>query len=419
MNDVSLFVLFGALLVLLILSGFFSGSETALMTLNRYRLQHLVKQKHSGAVRAQKLLQRPDRLIGLILLGNNFVNILASSLTTIIAIRLIGEKGIPVAAGILTLIILIFSEVAPKTLAAMRPERLAFPASWVFLPLMRVLYPIVWVVNAISNLMLRCVGLNPHLHTGDTLSKEELRTVVAEAETLIPERYHNMLIGIFDLEGATVEDIMVPRNEIFGIDIDDPIESIVAKLTSSTHTRLPIYAKSIDHVIGLLHMRDVLPLINNPDFDLEMLKSVTSKAYFIPENTPLHRQLFNFKREKLRVGLVIDEYGDVLGLVTLEDLLQEIVGEITTGSLDVQKQKDGSCLIDAGITVRELNRIMRWSLPTEGPKTLNGLIIEFMETIPEPGTSLKLFGYRMEIMEVGANAVKLVRALPPRRPSEG
>lgn len=388
------------------------------MTLNRYRLQHLVKEKHPGAMRAHKLLQRPDRLIGLILLGNNFVNILAASLTTIIAIRLMGESGITLAAGILTLVILIFSEVAPKTLAAMRPEKLAFVASWIYLPLLKLLYPIVWIVNAIANLMLRCFGLNPGRHRGETLSKEELRTVVAEAGTLIPERYHNMLIGILDLESATVEDIMVPRNEIVGIDLEDDLEKIATQIRQSSHTRLPVYSKSIDHVIGILHLRKILTLLSEPDFDKDKLAAAASKPYFIPENTPLHRQLYNFRREKLRVGLVVDEYGDVHGLVTLEDLLQEVVGEITTGAMEVQKQKDGSYLVDAGITVRELNRITHWCLPTEGPKTLNGLIIEFMETIPEAGTSLKLHGYPLEIIEVNANTVKLVRFLPPKKRPE-
>ena len=409
MNDIPLNVLFSALGLLIVLSAFFSGSETALMTLNRYRLQHLVKTKHRGAIRAQRLLQRPDRLIGLILLGNNFINILASSLTTVIAIRLVGEAGIALAAGILTLVILIFAEVAPKTLAAMHPEKLAFPASWVFIPLLKLLYPIVWVVNAIANLLLKMVGFNPAKHERPSLGKEELRTVVAEAGGLLPERYQNMLLGILDLESATVEDIMIPRNEIIGIDLDDPLPEIRAVIKNSPHTRLPVFDKTIDQVIGMVHLRQILSLVDADDFDNNTLRAHLTKAMFIPENTPLDRLLLNFKTEGSRIGLVVDEYGDVVGLATLEDLMQEIIGEIATNSLDVQKQSDGSYLVDASITIRELNRITNWSLPTEGPKTLNGAIIEFMETIPEAGTSLKLYGHPLEIVKANGNAVKLVR----------
>lgn len=405
-------MLFSALVILIVLSAFFSGSETALMTLNRYRLQHLVKENHAGAMRAQRLLKRPDRLIGLILLGNNFVNILASSLATIIALRLFGENAIAAAAGILTLVILIFAEVAPKTLAAIHPEKLAFPAAWLFVPLLKILYPIVWIVNTIANGLLRLFGISAVTVAGGALSKEELRTVVAEAGALIPERYQNMLLSILDLESATVEDVMIPRNEIVGIDLDASLDEIIALIKNSRYTRLPVYKKSIDKVFGLLHLRKVLTQMQVENLTKEMLVHLLDEIYFIPENTPLHRQLLNFKQEHRRLGLVVDEYGDVLGLVTLEDLLQEIVGEFTTHTPEVQKQKDGSYLIDAGITLRELNRITGWSLPTEGPKTLNGLITEYLETIPAPGTSLKLAGYPLEIIRVEGNAVKLVKFYP-------
>ena len=390
------------------------------MTLNRYRLQHLVKSGHHGAIRANKLLQRPDRLIGLILLGNNFINILASSLSTVIALRIAeehgwdGESAIALSAGLLTLVILIFAEVAPKTLAAMRPERLAFPTSWLFIVLLKLLYPIVWVVNAIANLLLKMIGFDPARHVHSPLGKDELRTVVTEAGGLMPERYQKMLLGILDLESATVEDIMIPRNEIVGIDIEDPLPEIIATIKNSPHTRLPVYNKSVDQVIGIIHLRQILSIINDSDFDKSSLTAHLNNIFFIPENTSLHALLINFKQEKIRIGLAVDEYGDVLGLVTLSDLLQEIVGEITTGSLDVQQQKDGSFLVDASITVRELNRITHWELPTEGPKTLNGLIIEMMETIPGAGTSLKLHDYPLEIIKADSNAVKLVRFYPSK-----
>jgi Mg2+/Co2+ transporter CorB len=402
-------MLFWALGILIVLSAFFSGSETALMTLNRYRLQHLVKEGHRGALRAQKLLRRPDRLIGLILLGNNFANIFASSLTTVIAIRLGGEASIAIGAGILTLVILIFAEVAPKTMAAIHPERLAFPASWVIIFLLRLTYPVVWVINAISNLVLKVFRCDPSQQRSNILSKEELRTIVSNTDSLLPKKYQNMLVGILDLETATVEDVMVPRNEIVGLDIEAPLDELVAQIKASPHTQIPVYKKSINRVIGILHLRKVLPHINDKNLDKKWLYRALNKTYFIPESTPLHSQLMNFKIEKNRMGLVVDEYGEVQGVVTLEDLLQEIVGEIITGSSDVRIQEDGSYLVDASVTLRDLNRLTGWSFPTKGPKTLNGLIIEFLETIPIRETSLVLSGYRLEILEVDEHAVQMVK----------
>lgn len=412
MNDIPLSLLFTSLVLLLIMSAFFSGAETALMTLNRYRLLHLVKVGHAGALRAQKLLRRPDRLIGLILLGNCFANILASSLMTVISIRLFGEGGIALTAGILTLVVLIFSEVAPKTLAALYPDRLAFGASWIILPLMKLFYPVVWVVNMIANLLLRLLGFNPRGESYNALSKEELRTVVAEAGAMIPERYQNMLLSVLDLESATVEDIMIPRNEIKAIDLDAPLDEIVEQIRNSRHTRLPVYRKSIDKVFGLLHLRKISLQMSREDFGKEIIVKSLDKIYFIHENMSLHQLLLNFRRENLRFGLIIDEYSDVLGLVTLEDLLQEIVGEFTTDSYEVQKQLDGSYLVDASITLRELNRVSGWALPTEGPKTLNGLIIEYLENIPKTGTGLKLFDHTLEITQMENNVIKQVRFYP-------
>ncbi len=408
LNEIPLSLLFASLVLLLITSAFFSGAETALMTLNRYRLLHLVKAGHPGAIRAQQLLRRPDRLIGLILLGNCFANILASSLTTVISLRLFGDTGIAITAGALTLVVLIFSEVAPKTLAAMHPERLAFGAAWIIVPLMKLLYPVVWLVNIIANLLLRVLGFNPKGEAYSALSKEELRTVVAEAGAMIPERHQNMLLSVLDLESATVEDIMIPRAEIVAIDLDSPLEDIIEQIRGSKHTRLPVYRKSIDKVFGLLHLRKILIRMIHSDFSKETLAKSLDKIYFIPENMPLHQLLLNFRRENLRFGLIIDEYGDVLGLVTLEDLLQEIVGEFAPDSFDLRKQKDGSYLVDASITLRELNRLTGWALPTEGPKTLNGLILEYLETIPKPGTSLKLLEHQLEITKMEGNLIKQV-----------
>ena len=387
MNDIPISILFGLLAFLLLLSAFFSGSETALMTLNRYRLQHLVKKKHRGAMKAHQLLKRPDRLMGLILLGNNFVNILASSIATLIAIRVAGDEAIPASTAILTILVLIFSEVTPKTLAALRPETLAFVAAWLYVPLLKVFYPVVWIVNAISNLLLRIVGVNPKKAKKDTLDKDELKSIVSDTDHLLPARYQNMLIRILDLESASVEDIMTQRKEIVGIDLEDPIDDIIEQLRNSPHTRLPVFKKNIDRVIGFLHIRTVLSRISHPEFDKQVITDNLSKPFFIPASTSIHKQMQIFKTEKQRFGLVVDEYGDVQGLVTLDDLLQEIVGElIAEDEQDIKKQKDGSYLVDASVTVRELNRVTHWDFPTEGPKTLNGLIIEYMETIPESGT---------------------------------
>ena len=379
------------------------------MTLNRYRLQHLVKQKHRGAIKAQRLLQRPDRLMGLILLGNNFVNILAASLTTIIALRMGGEEAIAIGTGLLTLAVLIFSEVTPKTLAALKPEVLAYPAAWIYTPLLKLFYPFVWSINLVANLLLRIVGVNVAKNKKETLNKDELKSIISDAKDLMPARYQNMLLGILDLESASVEDIMTPRNEIIGIDLEEPIEKIIEHIKNSPHTRQPIYKKSIDRVIGFLHLRTVITLISRSEFDKQNIIDNLIKPFFIQESTPLHKQIQSFKAEKLRIGLVVDEYGDVQGLVTLDDLLQVLVGELVTEEADVKEQKDGSYLVDGSVTVRELNRINEWSLPTKGPKTLNGLIIEYLETIPEPGTSVKLHGYPLEIIESDKNTIKLVK----------
>ncbi|MFI3122363.1 MAG: HlyC/CorC family transporter [Methylococcales bacterium] len=418
MNDMPLSVLFGILALMLVLSAFFSGSETSLMTLNRYRLRHLVKLKHSGAIKAQRLLQRPDRVLGLILLCNNFVNNFASSIATVIAIKLYAdeESSVAIAAALLTLVMLIFSEVTPKTLATIKPELLAFPAAWIYTGLLKILYPLVWLVNSLAHHLLHLLGVDTTKTNDNALNKDELKSIISEAESVMPIRYQKMLLGILDLESATVEDIMTPRNEIVGIDLELPIETIINQIKHSSHTRLPVYKKNIDRVIGFLHLRKVLIEIHHEDFDKQTIISLLSKPTFIPESTPVHTQMGRFKSERIRIGLVVDEYGDVQGLVTFDDLLQEIVGELISDEDDaVHIQSDGSYLVDAGVTVRELNRVTQWSLPTEGPKTLNGLILEFMETIPNTGTSIRLHGYALEILERDENSVKLVQFLPHKQ----
>ena len=414
MNDIPLSTLFSVLAFLLILSAFFSASETSLMAINRYRLKHLVKLKHAGAIKVQNLLLKPDRLLGLILLGNNFVNNLTSSIATIVAIKLYADDEIAIAimVVILTIIMLIFSVQAPKKMAAIKPERVAFFAAWVYTPLVKIFYPVVWTVNFFVKLILRVVGIDVKKSDQSTFNNEEIKSLVTEAESLMPVRYQKILLGILDFESATVEDIMTPRNEIVGIDLEASIEEIVQQIKTSPHNQLAVYKKSIDRVVGFLSLRKVPLLVNKTAFDKQVLMNLLTKPSFIPENTPVHTQLLRFKEEKIGIGLVVDEYGDVQGLVTQDDLVQEIVGELITDDVAARKQSDGSFLIDASITVRELNRVMKWSLPTEGPKTLNGLIIEFMETIPESGTSIKLLDHPLEIIKRDENAVKLVKFLP-------
>ncbi len=419
MNNIPLSALFGVLFILILLSAFFSGSETGLMTLNRYRLRHLAKAKHPGALRASKLLETPDRLIGLILLCNNFVNILASSVATVIGLRMSGEAGIAIAAGLLTLVLLIFGEVAPKTLAALNPERIAFPASFVIKPLMQLFAPVVTAVNLLSKWLLKALGISTDEAASQALGSEELRTVVIEASALIPRRHQKMLLNILDLEKVTVEDIMVPRNEIAGINLDDDIARIRTQLTGSQYTRLPVYRESIDNVLGFLHLRYALEMLIRGEFTHDDIIALVREAHYIPENTPLNTQLLNFQREKRRIGLVVNEYGDIRGLATLEDILEEIVGEFTTDPTshikDIHPQDDGSYLIDGSASLRALNRRLNWRFPIGGPKTLNGLILEYLESIPEPGTSLLLAGHPVEIVQVKDNAVKTARISPPLR----
>lgn len=417
MDDTPLSVLLAALFLLIVLSAFFSGSETGLMTINRYRLRHMADKKHPGAMRAQKLLQRQDRLIGLILLGNNVVNVFASILMTLIALRIYNDAGFIFAAGmVLTIIILLFAEVTPKTLAALHPERFAYPAAFVYTPLLKLLYPIVWVVNAFANGLLRLLGISAEESRGHALTQEELRTVVTEAGALIPERHASMLLNLIDLEKVTVEDIMVPRSDVTGIDINDDWDTITRTLSDSQYTRMPLYRESIDDVIGVLHMRDVLPHLYHGELDHDSLQRIARDAYFIPVNTSLNRQLLNFQRQQKRLGFAVDEYGDIQGLVTLEDILEEIVGEFTSDPWarfeDIQAEEDGTWLVDGSVNIRNLNSALNMNLSTEGPKTLNGYITESLEMIPENNISLLIDGHPVDILQVKENMVKTVRIHP-------
>jgi Mg2+/Co2+ transporter CorB len=421
-DDVPLAALFGVLVVLLLLSAFFSGSETALMSLNRYQMRHKARAGHRGAKVAETLLKRPDRLIGLILLGNNLVNFSAASLVAIIALKLGGQPAVALGTLILTLVVLIFSEAAPKTLAALHPERIAFPAALIYYPLLKITYPIVWLTNIASNGLLYLFGVREGDHNAHSLTREELRTVVFEATARISRKYRSMLISILDLEKVTVDDVMVPHNEIVGIDLDDNNEDIVTVIENSEHTRLPVYRDNIDDVVGLLHLRRVANIAHQQEFDKGIIESLVDEPYYVPEGTPLSTQLVQFQKLRQRIALVVDEYGDIQGIVTLEDILEEIVGEFTTDpssdDTDIVQESQDTFLVDGTANIREMNRAMDWTLPTDGPKTLNGLIVEYLEDIPEPGTDLKIEGYPIEIVETNDNRVKTARIYPREEETE-
>ncbi len=419
MNDIHPGYLLGILFFLIACSAFFSSAETGMLSLNRYRLRHLVKEGHQGAKRASRLLQRPDRLLSTILIGNNFVNILASSIATVLAMSIWGETGIAIATVAMTVLLLIFSEITPKTLAALRPESIAFPASWPLLFLLKLFYPVIWLLNSISNGLLRLFGINPADKRTDGLTAEELRSVVHESGAeLLPTR-QNMLLGILDLERVTVNDIMIPRNEVVGINLDDDLETIIEQLRSSTHTRLPVFRETINQIEGVVHMREIARLLTHNELSHESLRAACHEPYFVPESTPLSTQLFNFQKHKSRIGIVVDEYGDVMGVATLEDILEEIVGEFSSQSdlhnIDVQTQEDGSFILDGAANIRDLNRVLKWHLPSDGPKTLNGLITEALESIPESAVCLKIGPYRLEILQSAENRVKSVRAWQAQR----
>lgn len=417
MDNISTDMLFVVLGILIFISAYFSGSETGMMSINRYRLKHLEKQNHRGAKRVGKLLEKPDKLIGLILIGNNLVNIFATLITGIIAQRLYGDAGVFYAGLLLTLVILIFAEITPKTLAALYPEKVAFPSSLILTLLLKLLYPFVIAVNWFTNGILAMMGISSEQREQHSLSSDELRTVVNESGALLKARDQDMLVGILDLENVTVEDIMIPRNELVGIDINNEWKRIQKQLTQSTHTRVLLYRDNIDDVVGYVHMRDALRLVSKEQFTKATLLRAVREIYFIPEGTPLNVQLLKFQRAKERIGLVVDEYGDIQGLVTLEDILEEIVGDFTTTmepttSDEVNIQPDGSYLVDGSATVRDVNKEMTWNFPTDGPKTINGLILEYLEDIPNANLSVRISGYPLEIIEVKDNMIKTVRILP-------
>ncbi|MEA1990515.1 MAG: HlyC/CorC family transporter [Pseudomonadota bacterium] len=417
MNSLDISILFGILALLIILSALFSSSETSMMALNRYRLKHQVKSGHKGAKLAQKLLESPDRLLGVILLGNNFVNIFASSIATIIAMKLIGEAGIALAAGLLTMVVLVFAEVAPKTVAALYPEKIAYPAAYVLTPLLKILSPVVWLVNFFANGLLKLFGVNiKNVEDAHALTHEELQTLIDEATSQLPEQYRSMLSSVLELENVTVEDVMIPKQDIYAVNVDQPIEQILKAIQKSPYTRVPLYRGSLDEdLIGMLNLRRALPVLMRAEVRLKDIIKITRPAYYIPETTSLNVQLGKFNEHKRRMALIVDEYGDLQGLLTMEDLLEEIVGKLSTDAKSkpeneaVALHEDGSMTIDASEFIRDLNKEFSLTLPTEGPKTLNGLIQEELEALPLPGTCIKVNEYILEVVETSTNSIEVIK----------
>ena len=400
------------IVVLTIISAYFAGSETAMMALNRYRLRHLSNEGHRGARKANRLLQRPDRLLGVILVGHNIGIILAAFVASEVAERLLGDTAGPIVGAIvLTVYMLIFAEVTPKTVAAARPETLAFPSAYVLQPLLKISHPLVVFVNWISNLMATPLIARAG-EKSETLSVAELKTVLNE-HTTIPRDRQAMIVGILDLENATVEDIMVPRAEITGIDLNDDTETILEAIESSQHTRLPVYREHIDDVVGILHLRRASRFTSRESFTKAQLVQETEEPYFIPLSTPLHTQLLNFQRQKRRIALVVDEYGGIQGMATLEDILEEIVGEFTTDFTselgEVHRQDDGSYVINGSVLVREVNRLLEWDLPTTGPRTMNGLVLEHLELFPDGNVGVHIGRYGIETIRISDNLVRSVK----------
>ena len=418
MDEVSTGTLIIILIVLIFLSAYFSASETSMMTLNRYRLKHLAKQGNRSAVRVEKLLRHPDRLLGLVLIGNNLINIVASALATIIGMRLYGNMGVAIATGILTFVILLFAEVVPKTIAALYPERIAFPSSFILTPLQKIMLPVVWAFNTISTLFMRCCGIKVSATRNDAVNKEELRTIVHESKNKLSRRNQDMLISILDLDKVTVGDIMLPRNEIVGIDINDDWKSIVRQLTHSPHGRIVLYRDSLDDSIGILRVREAYRLmVEKREFNKQNLIKAADSIYFIPNSTPLNVQLINFQHKKEKLGIIVDEYGEIQGLITVEDILEEIVGDFTTSmspslAEEVMPQSDGSVLVDGSANIRDLNKAFDWNLPVEGPRTVNGMVLEVIGDIPQLEEQIVVGHYMIEVLAMNENTIKQVRITP-------
>lgn len=392
------------------MSAFFSGSETSMMAINRYRLKHLVKEKNKSAKRVAKLIERTDRLLGVILIGNNFTHTLSTALATVVAIRIWSDSAVLAVTVFMTIIMIIFAEVMPKTIAALKPESIAFPSSYLLKPLSKVLSPLITLVSFVSNGVTKLIGIDLDSADKDELRPEELRTLLQTSG--VPKRQEEMLMGIFDMDYLSVNDVMIPKNEIVGIDLNDDIEQVLEQLQKIDFTYIPCFEDSIDNIQGFLSLNKKADFLGNNIQSKEMLKAGLQEPLFVPENTPLYKQLANFQSSGRRVGLIVDEYGDIEGIITLRSILEIIVGEIATESvekMDIMPQADGTYLIEGGMMIRDLNKRLEWELPTEGPKTLSGLILEEIQTIPDTNIGLTIEGYRIETVLIKDNVIKLAK----------
>jgi Mg2+/Co2+ transporter CorB len=410
---VSVYLLLSILVILVFISAFFTASEIGVMSLNRYRLRHLVKKEHPAALRIQAMLARPERLLSMILIANTLSQIIASSIATLLGHDHWGPYGVIVAEFLLTLVLLIFGEMLPKTLGAMYPQKIAFGASRYLAWSQRLLAPLIMLVTSISNWILRVLGLRLEALPKDSLSSEELQTMLAEAGSLLPHEHRHMMISLLDIEKATVEDIMIPKADLIGLNLEEPWHLVLQQLKTAQHTRLPLYHGTVESVVGLVHVRSVLHLALDDELTLETLLDAAESPYFIPESTTLNQQIVYFRQLKKRSAFVVDEYGELQGLVTMEDILEEIVGEFTTDVADLNQDmvllEDGGYLMNASLTLREVNRALHWNLPLIGPKTLSGLIIEKLGYIPPSECCLRLDDYLIEIMKVQDNLIRTIK----------
>ncbi len=419
MDEIPLSLELIALGILLLIGAFFSVAETSLMSLNRYRLRHLVKEGHRGAKIANALLARTDKLLGVILLGNNFANAGSATLVAIIAVQMFGDEEWVLAAGtlVVTFAILVFAEITPKVVAAAYPEKLAIASSYILYPLLRITYPAVWFVNLFVRGFLILLRLKPDFsETVHTMTMEELRSIVQEAGSYIPQKHQSILLNLFDLEKITVDDVMTARPQVEIINFDDPIESIMEQISTSHHTRLAVICGQTEEVMGVLHIRKVLHQATSGDVSHESLKEIMNAPYYVPLGTPLYTQLQQFQENQQRLALVVDEYGQLRGLITMEDILEEMVGDFTSqspaNSSLFRDQESGGWLVDGTATLRQINRKLKLNFPLDGPKTLNGLVLEHFEDIPEPGTSFKIAGHTLEIIQTQDRVVKIVSVRP-------
>ena len=410
MNEIPLWILLASIAFLVLMSAFFSGSETSMMAINRYRLKHLVKEKNKSAKRVSRLLEKTDRLLGVILIGNNFTHTLSTALATVVAIRIWSDNAVLAVTVFMTIIMIIFAEVMPKTIAALKPESIAFPSSYLLKPLSKILSPLITLVSFVSNNVTKLIGIDLDNANKDELKPEELRTLLQTSG--VPKRQEEMLMGIFDMDNLSVNDVMIPKNEIIGIDLNDEIEEIVKQLQEIDFTYIPCYVDTIDNIQGFLSLNKKAEFLGSDTKSIRNLKDELREPLFVPENTPLYKQLANFQSSGRRVGLIVDEYGDIEGIITLRSILEIIVGEITTESIekmDIMPQADGSYLVDGSMMIREVNRRLKWELPTEGPKTLSGLILEEIQTIPDTNVGLSIENYRIETVLIKDNVIKLAK----------